>query len=359
MYNIQFFERLCPVLKRAVPNFNEQTFIHRVFDTTWPDLELKQRTRRVATALHICLPEEYPDAANVIVKISQLLRENKDNEQSYPFIFLPDYIALYGLDYHSISMKAIEETTKLVSAEFAIRPFIMRYPEETMKQMLLWTRHVNHSVRRLASEGCRPRLPWAQALPDFKKDPTPVLNVIENLKCDTSEYVRRSVANNLNDIAKDNPAIALQTAKKWQGKSPLTDWIIKHGCRTLLKKGNKDILNLHGFDPNAKASIKNLEISKKVAIGDALHFRFSFFNREKQTRKFRLEYCIDYLTGSGKTSRKIFKLSENTFEPFDAVSFQRKQSFKNFTTRKHYKGRHYLRILVNGKELAGGEFSVY
>ena len=261
MYNVKFFEQLCPVLKSVVPDFNEQTFIYAVFDTTWPDLELKQRTRQVTTALHKCLQGDYSEAANAIVRISQLLRENKDNEQSYPFIFLPDYIALYGLEHHSISMKAIEETTKLVSAEFAIRPFIIRYPKETMKQMLVWTKHQNHSVRRLASEGCRPRLPWAQALPDFKKDPTPVLNIIENLKCDASEYVRRSVANNLNDIAKDNPAIALQTARKWQGKSPLTDWIVKHGCRTLLKKGTPKILNARGKKSTGNKSmafIKNV-----------------------------------------------------------------------------------------------------
>jgi 3-methyladenine DNA glycosylase AlkC len=358
MYNVQFFERLSPILKKVIPDFNELAFIYSVFDTSWPDLELKQRTRRITTALHKCLPEEYPKAADMIVGISRFLRENKEYEQSYPFIFLPDYIALYGLEHYSISMKAIEEITKLISAEFAIRPFIMRYPNETMKQMLLWTKHQDHSVRRLASEGCRPRLPWAQALPDFKKDPTPVLTVIENLKCDTSEYVRRSVANNLNDIAKDHPNIALQIARKWQGKNSLTDWIIKHGCRTLLKKGNEAVLNLHGFNPKAKASVKNLEISKKVDIGDTLHFRFNFFNREKQTMKFRLEYAIDYITGSGKISRKIFKLSENTFEPFDAILFQRRQSFKDFTTRKHYKGKHYLRILANGKELAAGEFSV-
>ena len=225
--------------------------------------------------------------------------------------------------------------------------------------MQQWSKHPESAVRRLSSEGCRPRLPWAPALPEFKKDPLPVLAILENLKCDPSDFVRRSVANNLNDIAKDNPAIALEVAKSWLGTHPLTDWIVKHGCRTLLKKGNESVLALHGFRPEAKASIKKMVFSKKVKIGDALHFEFVFISRESRSAKFRLEYCIDYRTGTGKVSRKVFKITENTFEPYDEIELRRKQSFKNFTTRKHYGGKHHLRILANGKELAGGEFIVH
>jgi len=195
-------------------------------------------------------------------------------------------------------------------------------------------------------------------LPEFKKDPTQVLAILENLKCDPSEFVRRSVANNLNDIAKDHPEIALEVAHRWRGQHPFTDWIVKHGCRTLLKRGDQSVLSLHGFDPKAKASIKKLKLSDKVKIGDDLEFRFMFVSREKRSAKFRLEYCIDFLTSSGKVSRKVFKLTENTFEPYDEVELKRRQSFKNFTTRKHYPGKHRLRILINGKESAAGEFIV-
>jgi len=213
-------------------------------------------------------------------------------------------------------------------------------------------------VRRLSSEGCRPRLPWAMGLPDFKKDPSPILPILENLKADPSEYVRRSVANNLNDIGKDHPEIALQIARAWKGKSPETDWIIKHGCRTLLKRGHETALNLNGFDPKAKASVKEVTHSAKVAIGDRLDFGFTFLSQEKKSTRFRLEYAVDYQTRSGKVSRKIFKLTENTFEPFEPIQILRKQSFKDLTTRKHFKGRHYLRIFANGRELAGSEFFV-
>ncbi|HEX6224052.1 MAG TPA: DNA alkylation repair protein [Chryseolinea sp.] len=357
MYDVNFFERLYPVLKKVIPGFEERKFVYSVFDNEWPDLELKQRTRQVTRALNQCLPPEYPRAIEMIMSISGLLRE-REKAQSYPFIFLPEYIELYGLSHFSLSMKAIEESTKLVSAEFAIRPFIIKYPRETMRCMLGWSTHPDAAVRRLASEGCRPRLPWAVGLPDLKRDPSPILPILENLKTDPSEYVRRSVANNLNDIAKDHPEVALQIARNWKGISKETDWIIKHGCRTLLKRGNEAVLTLHGFDPKAKASVKEFNTPKKIRIGDRLDFDFTFFSRERSSALFRLEYAIDYQTSTGKISRKVFKLSESTFEPYEPVHIRRKQSFRDLTTRKHFRGKHYIRILANGKELAGSEFIV-
>lgn len=357
MYNVEFFERLCPVLREVIPTFEERKFIYHVFDTTWPDLELKQRTRKVTLALSRCLPDDYSKAIDMVISISRLLRQ-KEREQQYPFIFLPDFIELYGLNDFSNSMKAIEETTKLVSAEFAIRPFIVRYPTETMKYMYAWSKHPEPSVRRLASEGCRPRLPWAIALTDFKKDPAPIIPILENLKSDPSEYVRRSVANNLNDIAKDHPEVALKIASAWKGRNAETDWIIKHGCRTLLKRGQTAALHLHGFNPDARATIKNLIAKEQVSIGNYLSFSFSFSHAEKRPTRFRLEYAIDYLTQSGKISRKIFMIKEDIFEPSVPVYFEKKQSFKDFTTRKHYKGKHCIRILSNGKALASREFFV-
>jgi 3-methyladenine DNA glycosylase AlkC len=357
MYNVQFFERLCPVLTEVIPDFNERKFIHAVFNDKWPDLELKQRTRQITLALHQCLPVDFSKAVDLIVNVSAQLRR-QGWEQHYPFIFLPDYIEVYGLENFAVSMKGLEECTKLVSAEFAVRPFIVRYQEQAMKFMLSWSTHPEPAVRRLSSEGCRPRLPWAMGLPAFKKDPSSILPILENLKSDMSEYVRRSVANNLNDIAKDHPDIVLNVAKKWRGKSVETDWILKHGCRTLLKKGQKEALHLHGFNPTVKADIKNLKLSNKVPVGRHLEFEFDFSHREKRSALFRFEYAIDYLTRTGKTSRKVFKLNENVYPPDSLVHFTRKQSFKNFTTRKHYKGKHYLSILANGKELAKSEFLV-
>ncbi|HEX6893073.1 MAG TPA: DNA alkylation repair protein [Chryseolinea sp.] len=358
MYNPQFFERLNAVLIETVPMFDERRFIFKVFDRTWPDLELKQRTRQITIALHEFMPSEFPEAAKVVTSISRSIQSREKKEQSYPFIFLPDYIELYGLENFDESMKAIEEITKLVSAEFAIRQFILKYPDAAMKQMRLWSKHKNPAVRRLASEGCRPRLPWSQELTMFRKDPSPILPILENLKTDPSEYVRRSVANNLNDIAKDNPSLVIKTARRWKSDSQETKWIIRHGCRTLLKKGVEEALRMHGFKTDRRCTVDHLNVSKTVRIGDYLAFDFVFRNLEKRSEQFRIEYVVHYLTSTGKISPKVFKIGEYNIEATSSVSISRRQSFKNFTTRKHYKGKHTLTILINGKPKARQDFEV-
>jgi 3-methyladenine DNA glycosylase AlkC len=358
MYSAAFFETLCPVLKKCIPGFDCRDFTFQVFNNQWPDFELKERVRHIAVTLHNFLPKDFEKASKILIQLSNELKEIV-HEQGFAVIFIPEYIQLYGLDHPSIALDAIEKITQLVSAEFAIRPFIIQHEKQTMKKMLEWSTHIEPSVRRLSSEGCRPRLPWAMALPEFKKNPEAVLSILENLKEDASEYVQRSIANNLNDIAKDHPQLVLKIAKRWRGKNPNTDWIIKHGCRTLLKKGDTAALSLHGFNHAHKAKVQELVLEKKkVKIGEHLFFHFNFSNLEKKPADFRLEYSIDYITSTDKTSRKVFKITENSFAPGEKALINRKQSFKDFTTRKHFKGKHYLSILANGKKLATTEFMV-
>jgi 3-methyladenine DNA glycosylase AlkC len=360
MFNPAFFEKLCPVMRQTIPGFDCRDFIYRVFNNAWPELELKERVRHIAITLHHFLPADFKTASEILVDLSKALKKANARMQGFESIFISEYVQVFGVDHVTESFAALEHITQLVSAEFAIRPFLLRYPEQTMTQMLLWSTHSDANVRRLSSEGCRPRLPWAMGVPALKKNPNPILPILENLRSDPSEYVRRSVANNLNDIAKDHPALVLKIATRWQGKNPLTDKIIKHGCRTLLKKGDEHALTLHGFKSKSKAGVDALSLSKKrIKIGDSLHFEFGFTNQEKKPASFRLEYAIDYLTSTGKTSRKIFKITENNFAPGKVISIQRKQSFKNFTTRKHFKGIHSLSILANGKKLASKEFMLY
>lgn len=358
MYNPEFFEKLCPVMRSTIPNFDCKYFIHRVFNNEWPELELKQRVRHIAVTLHDFLPQNFSEAVEILTNLSEALRDNI-REQGFATIFIPEYVQVYGINHPQQSLRALEKITQLVSAEFAIRPFLIRYPELTLKKMLEWSKHENANVRRLSSEGSRTRLPWAMGVPALKKDPTPILPILENLKTDPSEYVRRSVANNLNDLAKDHPALVLQIAKRWQGKNKDTDRIIKHGCRTLLKKGHVEILSLHGYDSKSRGTLKNFDMPKtKVKIGEQLSFAIEFINREKKQTPYRLEYSIDYLTSTGRRSNKIFKITEDEFEAGEVVSIVRKQSFRNLTTRKHFKGKHTLSILANGKKIGEKEFMV-
>ncbi|MDQ6983540.1 MAG: DNA alkylation repair protein, partial [Ghiorsea sp.] len=241
-YNKAFITSLSDALLKHHPAFENIQFHKLIFDAAWEAKELKQRMRHITECLHTCLPQDYAQAL-------QILKPTSEQFSGFEAMFFPDYVECYGLNEYGLSIDALEHFTKYSSSEFAVRPFIIKYPEKMMQQMKHWASHENEHVRRLATEGCRPRLPWAMQLPIFIKDPTPVLDVLDTLQHDSSLYVRRSVANNLNDIAKDHPQIVLNIAKAWLGKNKDTDWLIKHACRTLLKQGNTEALALFGFTP--------------------------------------------------------------------------------------------------------------
>jgi 3-methyladenine DNA glycosylase AlkD len=185
----------------------------------------------------------------------------------------------------------------------------------------------------------------------LKRNPKPILSLLENLKNDPSEYVRRSVANNLNDIAKDNPDFVIQIAKQWKGISKETESILKHGCRTLLKQGNSEVLKFFGLIDNPKVELINFKIkTKEIRRGDNLEFSFSIQNNDTKTQFIRLEYAIYYLRKNGQLSKKVFKISERHLNPSDIIVIHRKQSFKIITTRQFYSGQQKLSIIVNGQE---------
>jgi 3-methyladenine DNA glycosylase AlkC len=227
-----------------------------------------------------------------------------------------------------------------------------------MAYVRTWAEDDDPAVRRLASEGCRPRLPWAMALPAFKEDPTLVLEVLEILKDDPSEMVRKSVANNLNDISKDHPEEVLDVSERWIGHSPERDWIVKHACRTMLKAGNQRALLLFGFSDPTHLRIENLTLgSNALAIGETLPFCFDLCVETSEPCMVRLELGVYYVKARGQLSRKIFQLREATFAP-GCHRLSRKHSFQERSTRKHYSGEHRLSILVNGVEKAKVSFQL-
>ena len=279
MYNKQFFDLFTKDLRLVIDDFDAHGFVSQIMDDEWEGRELKQRWIHITSILKKFLPADYKEA---IAKILELLDHVKSTRPDFSVIddtkfglmleygvILNNYVEQYGLDDYETSVKAIEKITQFTSCEFVTHPFIIKYPDEMMKQMLVWSKHEHWGVRRLSSEGCRPRLPWAMALPNLKKDPTPIIPILENLKNDPARFVRLSVANNLNDIAKDNPEIVIDLAKKWKGESKEVDWIIKHGCRTLLKQGIPEVMELFGFDSiRNNISMEDFQISSlKVKVG--------------------------------------------------------------------------------------------
>ena len=358
IYSVSFYEKFSQAVTEVIPSFNKEKFIETIYEGDFAQKEWKDRMKRTTIVLHQFMPQNFPEAVAVIEKIIENLKKNSFTDGNLAFIFFADYVEMYGLDDFETSVKAFVSITQFISCEFAVRPFILKYKEKMIDEMTKWSLHKNHHVRRLASEGSRPRLPWAMAIPFLKKDPTSILPILENLKNDPSEYVRRSVANNLNDIAKDNPEIVIEIASKWKNNSKETDAIIKHGCRTLLKQGHPEILSHYGLEStNIELSLFEIK-TPIVKIGDYLQFHFHLNNKNQESKTVRLEYAVHYKKAKGHLAKKVFKISEKIYHPNQLTKIERNQSFKLITTRVFHPGVHQLSIIINGTESNVLEFEL-
>lgn len=339
-------------LLSSYSGFDKDDFMTKVFDDDWESRGLKQRMRHIANSIYLSLPQEYPQAISILKQTFSKISTGHGLEN----MVFQDYVEVYGMDDVEHSLKALEHFTVGSSSEFAIRRFILKYPERTMRQMRLWATNEDHHIRRLASEGCRPRLPWAIALPVFKDDPTEVIKILEMLKDDVSEYVRKSVANNLNDISKENPLIVIDIAKRWIGTDLKRNRIIKHGCRTLLKRGNRSTLAIFGLDEIKELQIEKSLMPDKIKMGERIDFSFRLSSTDILGR-LRVEYAISFLRQDNRYSTKVFKISEGLVnKSYKDVSSS--YSFRPITTRKYYRGRHRLALIVNGITLIEKEFDV-
>ncbi|MBU1216141.1 DNA alkylation repair protein [bacterium] len=350
LYNEHYIERLCSELLKVSPSFDADTFTLKIFDENWTPRELKERMRHISTTLAAFLPKEYLNAVEILKQC--FLHMNK--EFSLENIIFQDFVEVYGLNDFQTSMYALECFTINSTSEYAIRKFILKYQTQTMKQLRLWAKSENEHLRRLACEGCRPRLPWGIALENFQKDPTEVLEILEILKDDTSLYVKKSLANNLNDISKDNPEIVIEILKRWRKEEPKREWILKHGCRTLLKKGDKETLGIFGFSLPKHIELHNFIMQESVKMGADLNFSFTL-ETDGTLGLLRVEYAIEFLRKNTQSNKKVFHIAQGEYNA-QKKNFSKSYSFKPITTRKYYEGTHTIFILVNGVSLAKKEF---
>ncbi|WP_050180274.1 DNA alkylation repair protein [Domibacillus robiginosus] len=340
VYDSKFIESLAYALGQADVSFNQEAFLMYVSQENWSSLALKQRIRQVSGAMHAGMNKPFPQA------IPLLLNAAPPFKRLTGLVF-PDYVEQYGLLFWKESMEALAQLTVYSTSEFAVRPFLLQDQERMLAQMMEWTKSSNEHVRRLASEGARPRLPWGQSIPAFKQDPSPLLPLLEPLLKDDSLYVRKSVANHLNDISKTHPDILIALIRQRHGQHPHTDWILRHAARTLLKQGNPDVLQLFGYPNSAHVSVSRLSLEKRtIPIGGALQFSVEI--HASQPVKTRVEYAIDYMKKNGRPSRKVFHLTDTHLAGGQSKTMVRTQSFRNMTTRTHYAGEHTLSILING-----------
>jgi 3-methyladenine DNA glycosylase AlkC len=359
--------RFGPVIPKTIsgrisavfPDFDSRSFIKAALEG-YDDLELLPRGWKIARALRPYLPLHYPDAANILIaSLGPKLDKTEDHGMT-PFLYLPYscFVAEYGLDHFEESMAAQYEITQRFTAEFSIRPFIDKYPDATLARLRIWATDPSPHVRRLVSEGTRPRLPWAPRLRAFETDPRPVLALLEMLKDDPELYVRRSVANHLNDIGKDHPDLLIQTVTRWlKDASDERRWVVNHALRSAVKRAEAGALKVLGFGRDAKVKIHNATVKpQRVAIGGAIEIAFELKNSGPTTQRILVDFRIHFVKANGSASAKVFKLKTVEVAPKETVRLSKKVSLREMTTRKHYPGVHKVDAVLNGRVRPLGSF---
>jgi 3-methyladenine DNA glycosylase AlkC len=338
--------------------FAREKFVESVLRGYAP-LSLTARGWRIADVLKEHLPEDYPTAVRLLVESARQPHEHRAAGGMAGFLYMPHlfFVSRYGLDHFEDSMRAQYTLTQLFTAEFSIRAFLEKHPEATLARLAEWARDPSHHVRRLVSEGTRPRLPWAPRLRAFQRDPKPVLALLEQLKDDPELYVRRSVANNLNDIGKDHPEVLAATARRWLvGASAERRWLVNHALRSAIKRAEPQALAALGFGGKADVALRRKSITPaRLKIGGAVTVSFELVNKSTRTQRVMADLVVHFVKSRG-TGAKTFKLKAVTLAPGGSVLLAKKIGLKQLTTRRHYPGVHRVEALLNGRRSSLGEF---
>ena len=354
-------KRISKMISDVHPEFPSRPFINTSLKG-YDGLELLDRGRKIADALREHLPDDYPEAVAILVKSIGPTLEEEPNKGMGSFLYMPHtmFVQRHGLDHFEESMVAQYELTQRFTAESSIRPFIEKYPKKSLARLRKWTRDGSEHVRRLVSEGTRPRLPWSSRLRMFQEDPTPVIELLELLKDDESLYVRRSVANNLNDIGKDNPEVLYKTAARWlKDASPEREWVVKHALRSAIKRGEAGALKVIGYAGSAKIDVSDGSILPEApTIGDSIKIRFTATNNTSRRQKALVDLQIHFVKSNGSTSAKVFKLKEVELAAGQSETLGKTVSLKQHTTRKHFPGLHRVDALLNGEAVTVGSFEL-
>jgi len=354
-------QRIAAAFSALLDDFPAEAFIKQSVQGVQP-LELKQRVNFLIERLATFLPQDFAKTADLLEQLPDYWEAGQADDPLSGFAAWPviDYVAVYGLQHPQRSLAVLKHLTPLFSAEFAIRPFLLQHRELTLKHLQHWCDDTDKQVRRLVSEGTRPRLPWGQQLKPFIANPLPVLALLERLKDDPSDYVRRSVANNLNDIAKDHPQQVIDCCKAWQDDDkPQRDWLIRHACRTLVKKGYAGVYGLLGYTEAPQVRVCDLCLSPvELCMGEVLEFQFTVESTAKSKQQMVIDYAVHHVKANGKTTSKVFKLKNIQLKQGEALCLSKKHSFRRVTTRTYYAGEHQVDILVNGQVMAWQSFEL-
>ena len=353
--------RIARMISEVDSAFDEDAFLADALDG-YLALELTPRARQIADALGRHLPQDYERAIDILIASLGPKLEVAELTGMDVFVYLPHvfFVAGFGADHFEASMHAQYELTQRFTAEYSIRVFLERYPQRTLARLREWARDSNVHVRRLVSEGTRPRLPWAPRLRVFQDDPRPVLELLDILKDDPELLVRRSVANNLNDIGKDHPAALVETCRRWmRDATPERSWLVRHALRSAVKRGEPEALEILGFVPATGVQVRDIHIAPAVAsIGESVTFTVELANEGSTTKRLLVELRVHFVKANGRPSPKVFALKELGLRPRGSARLTKTISLAQHTTRTHYPGQHRVEVVVNGRTSGAGVFDV-
>ncbi len=342
-------------VSRHYPEFDSRNF-SKVSKNLAP-LELKARVLLITEQLNKYLPEDYTQTIEILRKV---VRSKKI--RGFSLWPISEYIGQFGLDHFDESMQAMYELTQEFTSEFCIRPFILKDHKKVLKFFRKWTKDKNTNVRRWVSEGSRPLLPWGLRIDLFKNDPSYTLPLLEQLKYDEELFVRKSLANHLNDISKHHPEVVIKTLQAWEKDcspkhKPKIQWIKRHALRTLIKKGNPKALQLMGVKGPAKVKVTEIKITqKKLALGDTLEFNFGIASTSQKKQKLVVDYAIHFVKKNGALSPKVFKLKTLEIPAKATINITKRHSLKKITTMVYNTGKHLVAIQINGQYFKESEF---
>jgi 3-methyladenine DNA glycosylase AlkC len=350
-------------LAEVHPSFPVDDFLTYALDG-YEDLELTHRARRIGEALAKHLPDDFDKSARVVtaalgppIEEDELTGLGMEPFRYLPYVF---WVADRGVGHWQTSMDLQHALTQRFSCEYSIRAFIEAEPERTLSQLGRWTADPSPHVRRLVSEGTRPRLPWAPRLQRFIDDPSPVVELLELLKDDPTTLVRRSVANNLNDIGKDHPDLLVEVCRRWSKDAGVErKQLIAHALRSAVKRGDPGALRILGFGSAATARIEKVEISpKRPAIGQSVTIALTLANSGSRKGRFNVDLRIHFVKANGSTSSKVFKMKALDLAAGSSTRLTKSISLAQHTTRTHHPGKHAVEAMVNGIAQPMGSFTV-
>jgi 3-methyladenine DNA glycosylase AlkC len=352
IFNLARIEHIAEQMAAVLPGFDQQRFITLASEGL-EQRSIMQRMAHIADCLHAVMGLEFAPAIEVLTALAPRLNS------SFVTLSLPHYVATHGQPHFELAMQALAHFTTFGSAEFAIRAFLLADFERTLAVMEGWALSDNEHVRRLASEGSRPRLPWAARLPQVQHNPERVARLLGSLRADPSLYVRKSVANHLNDITKDHPEWVLDTLHSWQSENPHTRWITRHALRSLIKQGHPRALAMIGASGAPQLQVENFSITPaQLRLGESMQLGCTLVSSADSAQQLVVDYAIDFVKSNGQASAKVFKLKNLALPAGGRANIQRTQHIRALTTRKHYLGVHRVHLLVNGERVASGQFEL-